>query len=155
MPTISIREVSSVLNGELHAPEDISELLISSLSIDSRTIFDPESSLFFALKSERNDGHRYIPDLVHAGVRAFVVSEYPKEFQQYKQCCFIQVPDTLKALQKLAAWHRSTFNIPVVGITGSNGKTIVKEWLFEILQNRTVVRSPKSYNSQVGVPISV
>lgn len=155
MPTISILEVSSVLSGELHAPENISELLISSLAIDSRTIFDPDSSLFFALKSERNDGHRYIPDLVHAGVRAFVVSEYPEEFQQYKQCCFIQVPDTLKALQKLAAWHRSTFNIPVVGITGSNGKTIVKEWLFEILQNRTVVRSPKSYNSQVGVPISV
>ncbi|HEX7584731.1 MAG TPA: bifunctional UDP-N-acetylmuramoyl-tripeptide:D-alanyl-D-alanine ligase/alanine racemase [Prolixibacteraceae bacterium] len=155
MPILSIRQVSSVIGGELYATEINSEMLISSISFDSRNIFDPEASLFFALKSERNDGHRYIADLVHLGVRAFVVSDYSEEFQKYVNCSFILVPDTLEALQSLAAWHRSQFDIPVVGITGSNGKTIVKEWLFEVLRNRAVIRSPKSYNSQVGVPLSV
>jgi len=145
----------SIVGGELRSTEIGSDIFISSISIDSRTIFDPSSSVFFALKSDRNDGHRYISDLVHLGVRAFVVSDYPEEFQKYDNCSFIVVPDTLKALQKLAAWHRSQFNIPIVGITGSNGKTIVKEWLFDLLNNRAVLRSPKSYNSQVGVPLSV
>jgi len=155
MPILSIRQISSVLEGELF-PSDIgSEYEISAISIDSRTIFDPESSLFFALKSERNDAHRYIADLVRMGVRAFVVSDYKDEFRNFESCHFIVVPDTLKALQSLAAWHRSQFNIPIIGITGSNGKTIVKEWLFEVLRDRAVIRSPKSYNSQVGVPLSV
>lgn len=155
MPILTIRQVAAVLGGKLHASDSNSERLISSIAIDSRTIFDPELSLFFALKTERNDGHRYIADLIHLGVRAFVFSEYSDEFTKLENCCFIEVPDTLKALQKLAAWHRSQFEIPVVGITGSNGKTIVKEWLFDILRNRAVIRSPKSYNSQVGVPLSV
>ena len=155
MPTLSVSQISSVIGGKLQSDENVSDSFISSISIDSRTIFDPASSVFFALKSERNDGHRYIPDLVHLGVRAFVVSDYPDEFLNYVNCVFIAVPDTLKALQKLAAWHRSQFQIPVVGITGSNGKTIVKEWLFDLLHNRAVLRSPKSYNSQVGVPLSV
>jgi alanine racemase len=155
MPTLSVRQIASVLGGEIHSSTHNTEWFISSISIDSRTIFDPESSLFFALKSERNDGHRYIADLVHLGVRAFVVSDYTEELRKFENCCFIVVPNTLKALQKLAAWHRSQFQIPVVGITGSNGKTIVKEWLFDLLQNRSVIRSPKSYNSQVGVPLSV
>lgn len=155
MPILTIRQVAAVLGGKLHASDSNSERLISSIAIDSRTIFDPELSLFFALKTERNDGHRYIADLIHLGVRAFVISEYSDEFTKLENCCFIEAPDTLKALQKLAAWHRSQFEIPVVGITGSNGKTIVKEWLFDILRNRAVIRSPKSYNSQVGVPLSV
>lgn len=155
MPILTIRQVAAVLGGKLHASDSNSERLISSIAIDSRTIFDPELSLFFALKTERNDGHRYIADLIHLGVRAFVISEYSHEFTKLENCCFIEAPDTLKALQKLAAWHRSQFEIPVVGITGSNGKTIVKEWLFDILRNRAVIRSPKSYNSQVGVPLSV
>ncbi len=155
MPAISIRQVSIIIHGKLCSLGTNPDLTVSSVSIDSRTIFDPELSLFFALKTGRNDGHRYIADLVHAGVRAFVVSDYPEELHEYTQCCFIVVSDTLKALQQLAAWHRSQFDIPVVGITGSNGKTIVKEWLFEVLRNRAVVRSPKSYNSQVGVPLSV
>ncbi|HAH24418.1 MAG TPA: bifunctional UDP-N-acetylmuramoyl-tripeptide:D-alanyl-D-alanine ligase/alanine racemase, partial [Prolixibacteraceae bacterium] len=96
-----------------------------------------------------------IADLVHVGVRAFVVSDYTEAFVGYRNCCFIVVPNTLEALQKLAAWNRSQYDIPVVGITGSNGKTIVKEWLFELLHNHAVIRSPKSYNSQVGVPLSV
>jgi alanine racemase len=155
MPTLTISQVSSVVGGKMYGEEPCPENLISSISIDSRTIFDPEASLFFALKSERNDGHRYISDLVHLGVRAFVVSNFIDEFKKYSNCCFVVVSDTLAALQKLAAWHRSQFNIPVIGITGSNGKTIVKEWLFELLQNKSVLRSPKSYNSQVGVPLSV
>jgi len=155
MPILSVRQIATILDGELRSTSFNPEPFISSISIDSRTIFDPESSLFFALKSERNDGHRYIADLIHLGVRAFVVSDYTEELRKSENCFFIFVPDTLKALQKLTAWHRSQFQIPVVGITGSNGKTIVKEWLFDLLQNRSVIRSPKSYNSQVGVPLSV
>lgn len=155
MPILSISQISSIVGGELRSNENGSAFFVSSISIDSRTIFDPSSSVFFALKSDRNDGHRYIADLFHLGVRAFVVSDYPEKFQKYDNCSFIVVADTLKALQTLAAWHRSQFNIPVVGITGSNGKTIVKEWLFDLLNNRAVLRSPKSYNSQVGVPLSV
>ena len=155
MPILYVGQVSSIVGGTLHAPELTNEVFISSVAIDSRTIFDPESSLFFALKTERNDGHRYIADLVHAGVRAFVVSDFSDEYRRYKNCSFVRVTDTLDALQKLAAWNRSQYHIPVVGITGSNGKTIVKEWLFELLHNHTVIRSPKSYNSQVGVPLSV
>ncbi|MDP2336220.1 MAG: bifunctional UDP-N-acetylmuramoyl-tripeptide:D-alanyl-D-alanine ligase/alanine racemase [Bacteroidota bacterium] len=155
MPILSVYQVSNILQGEIRSQGTAPERMISSLSIDSRTIFDPESSLFFALKSERNDGHRYIADLVHLGVRAFIVSDVENEFLNDDRCSFIVVPDTLKALQSLAVWHRSQFEIPVVGITGSNGKTIVKEWLFDVLRNRAVIRSPKSYNSQVGVPLSV
>jgi alanine racemase len=155
MPILSVQQVSSIVGGVYRSPEINPEIYISSVAIDSRMIFDPESSLFFALKTERNDGHRYIADLVHSGVRAFVVSNYSEEFLKYSNCSFVVVPDTLKALQKLAAWNRSQFDIPVVGITGSNGKTIVKEWLFELLHKHAVIRSPKSYNSQVGVPLSV
>ena len=155
MPTLSISQISSVVDGKLRSDENGSDIFISSISIDSRTIFDPAASVFFALKSERNDGHHYIPDLIHLGVRVFVVSDFLDEYQNYTNCSFIVVADTLKALQKLAAWHRSQFQIPVVGITGSNGKTIVKEWLFDLLHDRAVLRSPKSYNSQVGVPLSV
>lgn len=155
MPSLSIAQVSSVLEGKLHSNVKNAECPVSSICIDSRTVFDPEASLFFAIRSERNDGHRYISDLIYLGVRAFVVSDYSAEFEKYGDCSFVVVPDTLKALQKLAAWHRSQFSIPVVGITGSNGKTIVKEWLFELLTNLAVLRSPKSYNSQVGVPLSV
>jgi len=155
MPKLSAAQISKIINGELHSSGTNPERLISSISIDSRTIFDPESSLFFALKSDRNDGHRYLADLIHTGVRVFVISDYSAELKKDDQCSFIVVPDTLKALQNLAAWHRSQFNIPVVGITGSNGKTIIKEWLFELLRDKAIIRSPKSYNSQVGVPLSV
>jgi len=155
MPVLTVNQIFTILGGKLISPDFDSDFSISSVSIDSRTIFDPETSLFFALKSDRNDGHRYIEDLIHLGVRAFVVSTDSDKYTSYKQCCFIIVPDTLRALQNLVAWHRKQFDIPVIGITGSNGKTIVKEWLFELLQNKVVLRSPKSYNSQVGVPLSV
>lgn len=155
MPILSASQISKVINGELHSSVSDPDRSISSISIDSRNLFDPESSLFFALKSERNDGHRYLADLIQKGVRVFVISDYSYELKKNDQCSFIVVPDTLQALQKLAAWHRDQFNIPVVGITGSNGKTIIKEWLFELLRDKAVIRSPKSYNSQVGVPLSV
>ena len=127
---------------------------ISWLLTDSRSLCFPEETLFFALKTNRNDGHRYIEDLYRRGVRNFVVSltpDLPKEGAN-----FLVVPSPLAALQRLAERHRDEFNIPVVGITGSNGKTMVKEWLYQVLSPQmTVTRSPKSYNSQIGVPLSV
>lgn len=127
---------------------------IDWLLTDSRSLCYAESTLFFALKTERGNGHHYIADLYQRGVRAFVVSEEPQN--DYPNASFLVVPDTLQALQHLAAYHRSRFDIPVVGITGSNGKTLVKEWLYQLLApDFTVTRSPRSYNSQIGVPLSV
>jgi alanine racemase len=129
---------------------------IDWLLTDSRSLSFPESTLFFALKTKRNDGANYIAELYDRGVRNFVVTETPKEIQTYADANFLQVQDTLKALQKLAEQHRERFQIPVVGITGSNGKTIVKEWLHQLLSpDYNIVRSPRSYNSQIGVPLSV
>ena len=126
---------------------------IGWLLTDSRSLCFPEETLFFALKTQRNDGHRYIEDLYRRGVRNFVVSKSPKG---YEDANFLVVPSPLAALQRLAERHRDEFNCPVVGITGSNGKTMVKEWLYQVLSpSFHVVRSPKSYNSQIGVPLSV
>ena len=147
----SLQKISEIVNGKLvgEANGEVSDLLI-----DSRHLVDPHQTLFFALKSTRNDGHRYIDDLYEKGVRAFVVSQLPESI--HPDATFVVVPDTLKALQMLAACHRQQFDIPVIGITGSNGKTIVKEWLYQMLSpDYNIVRSPKSYNSQVGVPLSV
>ncbi len=130
---------------------------IGWLLTDSRSLCFPEETLFFALRSNRNDGHNYIADLYRRGVRYFVVETLPdKHLAVFPDACFLKVQSTLKALQRLAERHRDEFDIPVIGITGSNGKTIVKEWLYQILSPSTVVtRSPKSYNSQIGVPLSV
>ena len=128
--------------------------MIQNLLIDSRRLDAAGQTLFFALVSHRNDGHKYIEDLYQNGVRAFVVSRMPEEV--HPDACYLLVQDVLQALQKLAAHHRAQFSIPVIGITGSNGKTIVKEWLAQLLSpDYNLVRSPKSYNSQVGVPLSV
>jgi alanine racemase len=138
--------------GELQARQ--TEVRI--LSIDSRQIVDVSACLFFAIKGVRHDGHRYLNDLYLRGVRQFVVSSSDTDFSGFQGASVIRVPDSLKALQKLAAWVRRRFNYPVLGITGSNGKTVVKEWLFELLQQDIrIIRNPKSYNSQVGVPLSV
>jgi alanine racemase len=130
---------------------------VEYLLTDSRSLTYANQTLFFALVTEKGDGHRYIPQLYQEGVRAFVVSKSNEEFRNTcPEGWFLVVNNTLTALQKLAAWHRSRFNMPVVGITGSNGKTIVKEWLFQLLHDRKhVVRSPRSFNSQIGVPLSV
>ena len=130
---------------------------VGFLLTDSRSLCFPEETLFFALKSGRNDGHNYIPELYRRGVRNFVVCEVPDNYgETYPKANFLKVVDTLEALQRLAERHRDEFNIPVVGITGSNGKTMVKEWLYQILSaDKNVTRSPRSYNSQIGVPLSV
>lgn len=131
------------------------EARIDWLLTDSRSLCFPEETLFFALQSKRNDGHKYIPDLYARGVRNFVVNELPAG-DSYSDANFLKVAHPLKALQKLAELHRAKFQIPVIGVTGSNGKTVVKEWLHQLLSpDRIVTRSPRSYNSQIGVPLSV
>ncbi|RYY38635.1 MAG: bifunctional UDP-N-acetylmuramoyl-tripeptide:D-alanyl-D-alanine ligase/alanine racemase [Chitinophagaceae bacterium] len=128
---------------------------IAHLLHDSRAVTFPDSSLFFALVTPRSDGHRYIDDAWRKGVRAFVVSQHPP-VDAFPGASFLYVTDALLALQTLAAWHRSQFTLPVIGITGSNGKTIVKEWLHQLLEpEHRIVRSPRSYNSQIGVALSV
>lgn len=135
---------------------------IEWLLTDSRSLCFPETTLFFALRTERGDGHRYIKDLYDRGVRAFVVNQdyLPgrslPNLGDLEGAAILTVKDTLVALQRLAERHREAFSIPIIGITGSNGKTTVKEWLYQMLSpDYTVTRSPRSYNSQVGVPLSV
>ena len=147
-----LRQVADIVGGELVG--EAGGRFVTDLLIDSRHLMEPANALFFALKSNRNDGHKYVKDLYDKGVRAFVVQHLGEA--ACPDAAFVVVDDTLKALQALAAHHRRQFGIPVVGITGSNGKTIVKEWLFQMLSpDHNIVRSPKSYNSQVGVPLSV
>jgi len=153
MITYHISDLARVVGGKLYKQNDSQ---INHLLIDSRKIFSPEKTVFFALEGERHNGHDYIPDLWKKGVRNFVVSHLPEEKDQYGECNFVKVANTLGALQQLAAHHRNHFSFPVIGVTGSNGKTIVKEWIHHILDEQyNVIRSPKSYNSQVGVPLSV
>ena len=134
---------------------------IGWLLTDSRSLCFPEETLFFALKTQRNDGHRYIADLYRRGVRNFVVEPVLNPTRlggevDYADVNFLVVPSPLEALQRLAERHRDEFSCPVVGITGSNGKTMVKEWLYQVLSpDHHVTRSPKSFNSQIGVPLSV
>ena len=139
---------------------------IGWLLTDSRSLCFPEETLFFALKTQRNDGHRYIADLYRRGVRNFVVSQEAVGDENFSfltshssfqdDANILIVPSPLAALQRLAERHRDEFNIPIVGITGSNGKTMVKEWLYQLLSPQfSVTRSPKSFNSQIGVPLSV
>jgi len=131
---------------------------IGWLLTDSRSLCFPEETLFFALKTQRNDGHHYIDDLYRRGVRNFVVenAQSSKFKSKYEDANILIVPSPLAALQRLAERHRDEFDVPIVGITGSNGKTMVKEWLYQLLlPSQKIVRSPRSYNSQIGVPLSV
>ena len=125
-----------------------SEASIRWILTDSRSLCFPEETLFFALRSERNDGHNYIAELYRRGVRNFVVKHVPENAgSEYADANFLKV---------VSERHRDEFDIPIVGITGSNGKTMVKEWLSQLLSPQMIVtRSPKSYNSQIGVPLSV
>ena len=150
----TIEKVTTLIGARRYGDSDAS---IGFILTDSRSLCFPEETLFFALKSDRNDGHNYIPELYRRGVRNFVVSEVPKGWaSDYPEANFLKVVNTLEALQRLAERHRDEFNIPIVGITGSNGKTMVKEWLYQLLsQKKYVTRSPRSYNSQIGVPLSV
>lgn len=149
----SIEEIVSVIGANRvgDRPAQVDWILT-----DSRSLCFPEETLFFALKTKRNDGHKYIEELYARGVYNFVVTEIPKKMQGCKDINFLVVSNVLKALQRLAAKHREQFDVPVVGITGSNGKTVVKEWLYQLLSpERRITRSPRSYNSQIGVPLSV
>ena len=128
--------------------------IIDSISIDSRSLQNDENTLFFALSGPNHDGHSYIEELIDKGVQHFVVTHIPKNVES--KANFLLVENTLDALQKFASYYRSLFDFPIIGITGSNGKTIVKEWLnFLLSPDYNVIRSPKSYNSQVGVPLSI
>jgi len=149
-----INEIAQSVPGKFIFSNTV-DTLIQNLLTDSRKIVHAETSLFFAIKGDRRDGHEFIRDLHFAGVRNFVVSK-EEVVAEFPDSNFIITPDPLGVLQDIAARHRSQFNIPVIGITGSNGKTIVKEWLYQLLrEDHHIVRSPKSYNSQIGVPLSV
>ena len=148
-----ISDIAHIINAERTGSEDA---LINWLLIDSRSLCFPKETLFFAIRTNRNDGHKYIGELYKRGVRNFIVSSLPVDIDQYPQSNFLLVHDTLQAMQQLAAYHREQFDIPVIAITGSNGKTTVKEWLYQLLSpDFNVCRSPRSYNSQVGVPLSL
>ncbi len=151
MSAYSIQQINNIIKGELYGN---STHTIEYLIIDSRNATFPAKSLFFAITGVRHNGHNYINDLYLKGVRNFVVEKTLGI--DYPDASVIVVPDTLAALQMLAGWHRQQFKKPVVAITGSNGKTILKEWIYQVTRNDLyVVRSPKSYNSQVGVPLSL
>lgn len=152
--TYTIEKVATLIGAHRYGK---SEALVAFLLTDSRSLCFPEETLFFALRSERGDGHKYIHDLYQRGVRNFVVERVPDGYKEhYPEANFLLVSSPLEALQRLAESHREKFSIPIVGITGSNGKTMVKEWLYQLLAPQmTVTRSPRSYNSQIGVPLSV
>ncbi len=151
----TMQEVLRIVKGSFLQSVNEEDAIIDLLT-DSRRLLSPEGCLFFALVSKRNDGHRYIEELYNKGVRNFIVQCEPENQLLLSEANIILVKDTLNALQVLASAHRRKFSTEVIGITGSNGKTIVKEWLYQLMyEDKNIVRSPKSYNSQIGVPLSV
>ncbi len=150
----SIEKVTTLIGARRYGTQEGD---IQWLLTDSRSLCFPENTLFFALKTQRNDGHRYIEELYRRGVRSFVVEQVPEAYEsRFPDANFLRVPHSLAALQRLAERHRDEFDIPIIGITGSNGKTMVKEWIYQLLlPSQKLVRSPRSYNSQIGVPLSV
>ncbi len=150
--TYHLQNIATIIHADVSVENDA---LIEYLLIDSRKIVFPKTSLFFAISGPRRDGHQFIKEVYERGVRNFVVKK-GFDGDAFDQANFLEVDDVLVALQDLATYHRKQFSIPVIGITGSNGKTIVKEWLYQLLQKDfNIVRSPRSYNSQIGVPLSV
>jgi alanine racemase len=150
----TLAEIADITGADLRGePGEV----ISGIGIDSRTLYRPEGILFLAIRGERHDGHDFIPELLDRGIRAFMVAELPgADLPDISKASFMRVDDPLSALQVLASHHRGRTKAWVVGITGSNGKTVVKEWIHQVLApDRQLIRSPKSYNSQVGVPLSV
>lgn len=149
-----VQQIAEIMGGHFLAPPH--DANIEHLLLDSRQVIFPASSLFIALQGRRYDGHEFLRELYDSGVRNFVVSKKTTSTSDFPQANFILVKNTQEAFHALAAWHRRQFDLPVIGITGSNGKTIVKEWLFQLLyEDYHIVRSPKSFNSQTGVPLSV
>jgi alanine racemase len=151
----NVSKIAEIVNGKLYANYD-KDFCIKDLAYDSRKIQGMENVIFFALVTSKNNGHKYIEELYQREVRNFVVNSSFDATDRFPKANFIVVEDTLIALQKLAKYHRKQFSIPVIGITGSNGKTAVKEWLYQLLcPDSKIVYSPNSFNSQIGVPISV
>jgi alanine racemase len=151
----NLQQIAEITNSNLSGS---SIHKISYFLNDSRALQSPAETLFIALKTARNNGHNYIIDLMEKGVKSFLIQENEFDVSKYKNSdvSFIVSKNPLKAIQMLAAFHRKQFTIPVISITGSNGKTVVKEWLYQLLKsNFSICRSPKSYNSQIGVPLSV
>ncbi|MEO5995096.1 MAG: bifunctional UDP-N-acetylmuramoyl-tripeptide:D-alanyl-D-alanine ligase/alanine racemase [Chitinophagaceae bacterium] len=149
----TIEDIAVIIKGEFLTKP--SEGIIEHLLLDSRKLTFPSTSLFFTLMGPRRNGHLFTKELYEKGVRNFVICD-KLEVAEYPEANIISVKDAMQALHVLVAYHRKQFAIPVIGITGSNGKTIVKEWLNQLLEEKyTIVRSPKSYNSQIGVPLSV
>ena len=147
MPCYSLSQIQTTLGGSLIGEKNRN---ISHILTDSRGLSYPEESLFFAIRGLRHDGHHFIEELIQRGVLSFVVDHLPEIKYQQLGISFLVVDNVLHALQKLASMHRQTFTSPVIGITGSNGKTVVKEWIYQSIHwDFSVVRSPKSYNSQI------
>lgn len=153
--SLSIAQLEEITGGKAHGCRR--DQLISQISIDSRQILHAEQTLFVALRGAKADGADFIPELIEEGIRVFLVHEDKEVDEKWLALAsFITTKDTRQALQQIAAFQRSIFIKPIVGITGSNGKTIIKEWLGQVLSQRfAVAKSPKSYNSQVGVPLSI
>ncbi|MFD2942703.1 bifunctional UDP-N-acetylmuramoyl-tripeptide:D-alanyl-D-alanine ligase/alanine racemase [Flavobacterium notoginsengisoli] len=150
--SLNLKSLISVLNAKCEGLK--TDVFIDHISIDSRSLQNGSQTLFFALAGVNNDAHLFIPDLIEKGVQNFVVQYIPEGLSD--KANFLVVENTLVALQEFAAYYRNLFHFPVIGLTGSNGKTIVKEWLnFLLSPDYNIIRSPKSYNSQVGVPLSV
>ncbi len=152
---MTLEKIATLIGARIYG--NATERVVDWLLTDSRSLAFPESTLFFALRTRLGDGHRYVADLYKRGVRSFVVEQVPAlAAQEYPEAVFLVSECPLKSLQRLAERHREEMQLPVVGITGSNGKTVVKEWLYQILApHYHVTRSPRSYNSQIGVPLSV
>jgi UDP-N-acetylmuramyl pentapeptide synthase len=143
-------------------PNEPIQLKSAFISLDSRQIYDPENTAFFAVRGVHHDGHQFIESLYQKGVREFIVeknswtSQLAEKAQKWSNSSIWVVISSIKTLQHVSKLHRLSFQLPVIGITGSNGKTICKEWLYTLTKNEyNVVRSPKSFNSQIGVPLSV
>lgn len=150
--SFDIQEFADLIGGEIFGSP---KQKIKILSTDSRSLPHSEGVMFVAINGKRHNGNDYIADVYKRGISSFLVDVKP-DLTLYPDAVFCFVPDSLKALQKITAHIRAKFKGTVIGITGSNGKTIVKEWLYQMLQHdRNVLRSPRSYNSQLGVPLSI
>ena len=155
MSNYAIKKIIEIVNGT-YLLKSNEEAMVAHLVFDTRKIIYAETSLFFALVTNKNNGHKYLKEAYQAGIRNFIVSEPLPANTTFANANIIQVNNTQKALQQFSSYHRNLFNIPVLAITGSNGKTIVKEWIFELLKKQVnICKNPKSYNSQVGVPLSI
>jgi UDP-N-acetylmuramyl pentapeptide synthase len=152
----TVEEISQYCNGELVGNMHLSSIVIQQIYIDSRAIFQPHATMFVALKTDRRNGHDFIESAYQKGVRIFLVQKEYLISNSLSDAIFIKIDDTLQGLQLIATKIRETCNYPVIGITGSNGKTIVKDWLLQLFPNNfQIIASPKSFNSQIGVPLSV